>query len=222
MAASPSFRAGLRDGIVILVAVGAFGVAFGALAVDAGIAGWLAILASAIVVSGAAQFAMVGLLAAGAAPVLIATTGLALRHIPMSASLAQMIGPRTPTVRAALAYVLVDETFGLTLHASRRGGLDLVAYKFGADVLLFSGWVSGTAAGVIVGTAADPERWGADVFFPLLFLGLAAPLVRTRRDWIVAGLAVVLALAATVVLSQAWQITGAAAAAAAIGATFRE
>ena len=222
MLANPSFRAGLRDGVVILVAVGAFGVAFGALAVDAGMTGWLAVLASAIVVSGAAQFAMVGLLSAGAAPVLIATTGLALRHLPMSARLAAMIGPRSPTVRAALAYVLVDETFGLTIHASRRGEQNLVAYKFGADVLLYTGWVSGTVIGVILGSAADPESWGADVFFPLLFLGLAAPLVRTRRDWFVAGLAVVLALGATLALSDAWQITGAAAGAAAIGAGFRE
>jgi predicted branched-subunit amino acid permease len=221
MMANPSFRSGLRDGVVILVAVGAFGVAFGALAVNAGLAGWLAIAASVIVVSGAAQFAMVGLLASGAAPVLIATTGLALRHLPMSARLADMIGPRSPTVRAALAYVLVDETFGLTVNASRRGVPDLVAYKFGADVLLFTGWVSGTLIGVILGSAADPERWGADVFFALLFLGLATPLVRTRRDWIVAALAIVVALGSTLLLPEAWQITGAAVVAAAIGAGFR-
>ena len=131
----PSFRSGLRDGLVILVAVGGFGVAFGALTVDAGMAGWLAVLASIIVVSGAAQFTMLGLLSSGAAPVLIATTGLALRHVPMSAKLADMIGPRSPTVRAAIAYVLVDETFGLTINASQRGEQDLVAYKFGAERL---------------------------------------------------------------------------------------
>lgn len=222
MVANASFRAGSRDGAVLLVAVGAFGMAFGALAVDAGLPGWLAVLTSAIVVSGAAQFAMVGLLSSGAAPVLIATTGLALRHLPMSARLASMVGPRSPRVRAALAYVLVDETFGLSVAASRRGERDLVAYKFGADVMLFTGWVAGTVVGVVMGSAMDPAQWGADVFFALLFLGLAAPLVRARRDWIVAGLTVVVALTATLVLPEAWQITGGAATAAAIGAVIRE
>ena len=125
--ANPSFRQGIRDSIFILLAVGTFGVAFGVLAVEAGLSAWLTILASVVIVSGAAQFAMVGLLATGAAPVLVATTGLALRHIPMSAKLAQLIGPQPLRTRLRLAWVLVDETFGLTLRASATGVEDVVA-----------------------------------------------------------------------------------------------
>ena len=87
MSTNASFRAGTKDALVLIPAVGRFGVAFGALAIDAGLAPWLVLLTSVIVVSGAAQFTMVGLLATGAVPVLIATTGLALRHVPMSARL---------------------------------------------------------------------------------------------------------------------------------------
>jgi predicted branched-subunit amino acid permease len=57
---------------------------------------------------------------------------------------------------------------------------------------------------------------------PLLFLGLAAPMIRGRRDWIVAGSAVVAALIATMVLPPAWQITGAAAVASLVGIGFGE
>ena len=222
MRSSPSFRRGLRDGFPVFLAVAVFGVAYGVLAVQAGLAPWLAVLSSVIIVSGAAQFALVGLLAAGPGPVLVATTGLALRHLPMSAKLADLIGVQPPRTRVALAWVLTDETFGLTLRASQVGVPDLVAYKSAADVMLYSAWVAGTALGAVVGGAIDPAALGIDVLFALLFLGLAAPLVRTRRDWLVAGLAVVAALVATVVLPDAWRITGAATVAAVIGTAIND
>ncbi len=217
MLRDPSFRTGLRDGGVLVPAVALFGVAFGALAVEAGLPRWITVLTSVIVVSGAAQFALVGLLASGAVPVLVATTGLALRHVPMGARLAGMIGRRSTGVRVALAWVLVDETFGLTIAAAGRGVADPVRYKAGADIALYSTWVAFTAVGALAGGRVDPETWGATVFFPLMFLALAAPLVRGRRAWIVVAMSVAAALAAVVVLPAAWRVTGAAAAAAAAG-----
>ncbi len=141
MFSSPSFRQGLRDSILIFLAVGAFGVAYGVLALEVGFAPWLAIVSSAVIVSGAAQFAMVGLLGsgAGAIPVLVAATGLGLRHLPMAATLNRLIGPRPAPTRLRLAFVLVDETFGLTLRAADSDVDDLVAYKTAADALLLSG-----------------------------------------------------------------------------------
>ncbi len=199
-----------------------FGVAFGVLAVQAGLAPWLAVVSSLVIVSGAAQFALVELLAGGPGPVLVATAGLALRHLPMSAKLADLIGDRSLGTRVRLAWVLTDETFGLTLRASQTGVPDLIAYKHATDLMLYSAWVAGTAGGALVGREIDPAALGIDVLFALLFLGLAAPLIRTRRDWMVAGLAVVAALLATLVLPDAWQITGAATAAALVGTAIRD
>lgn len=217
-----SFRRGIRDAVPILAAVGAFGVAFGVLAVEAGLEPWLTLLTSVIVVSGAAQFALVGLVATGPAPVLIAATGLGLRHLPMSATVARLIGPQPLATRLRLAFILVDETFGLTVHAARRGEPDLVAYKSAADLMLYTGWLGGTALGAWFGGTVDPAAAGLDVLFGLMFLGLAVPLVRRRRDWVVALLAVVATLAASTLLPEAWQLTGAAAGAAAIGAALHE
>jgi predicted branched-subunit amino acid permease len=116
----------------------------------------------------------------------------------------------------------VDETFGLTVDASRRGVDDLVGYKAAIDLQLYTAWLVGTAIGVMVGPVIDPVALGIEVLFPLLFLGLAAPLLRTRRHWVAAGSAVVLAILATLVLPEAWQVTSAAALAALVGSMIRD
>ncbi len=213
----PAFRRGLVEGAPVLLVVLPFGVAFGVLAVGV-MPGWLAMVTSLLVVSGAAQFAMVGLAAAGPEAILVAATGLALRHVPMSATLSGLIGQQPLPVRAGLAWVLVDESFGLTVDASRRGIDDLVGYKAAIDLQLYTAWMAGTAIGVLVGPVIDPVALGIEVLFPLLFLGLAVPLLLTRRHWVAAGSAVVFAILATLVLPEAWQVTAAAVLAALAGA----
>lgn len=212
-----SFQHGLRDGAPVLLAVAAVGVAYGVVAVQAGLAPWLAVLSSVLVVSGAAQFTLVGLLAAGPAAVLVAVTGLGLRHVPMSASLAQMIGQQPLWTRLRLAWVLVDETFGLTVRAAVLGEEDLVAYKTAADAMLYSGWVAGTAVGAWLGATVDPAAWGVDVVFGLLFVALAAPLVTDLRRVLVAVVAVAATLAAVTWLPTSVQVIAAAAAASVVG-----
>jgi 4-azaleucine resistance transporter AzlC len=219
---NPSFRQGARDSALIVVAVGFFGVAYGVLAVAAGFPAWLATFSSIVIVSGAAQFAMIGLLPAGPIPVLVAALGLGLRHLPMSAALSGLIGPQPLATRLRLSFILVDETFGLTVRAAHRGVTDLVAYKTAADLMLYSAFVVGTIIGALFGGVIDPEALGIDVLFALLFLGLAAPMVKNRRDWVVAAAAVAASIVAAMLLPPAWQITAAAVAASAVGMALGE
>lgn len=214
-----SFRRGTRHAAVLGVTFVAFGAAFGAVAVAAGFSPGLAVASSAVILSGAGQFAVVGLLPQGPVAVLVAATGLALRHVPMSATLARLFPPLPAWRRLLLAYVLVDETFGLTVGAAAHGEPDLVAYKTGADVVLLTGWLGGTALGAALGSRIDVEI--LDALFPLLFLGLAAPLVRGRRAWVTAAAAVAAALLAVPLLPAAWEVTGAAVAAALVGSRVR-
>lgn len=207
----------MRDSVLIFFAVASFGVAYGVLAIDVGLGSWLALFSSMVIVSGAAQFALVGLIAAGPIPVLLAATGLGLRHLPMSATLARLIGPQPLGTRLRLAFILVDETFGLTIRAAAAGVEDLVAYKTAADISLYSGFVLGTAVGVWFGTEIDPQVVGVGVLFGLLFLGLAAPMIERRRDWLVAAASIVATILAIAILPSAWQITSAAVAAAVVG-----
>jgi 4-azaleucine resistance transporter AzlC len=219
---NPSFRQGARDSALIVVAVGFFGVAYGVLAVAAGFPAWLATFSSIVIVSGAAQFAMIGLLPAGPIPVLVAALGLGLRHLPMSAALSGLIGPQPLATRLRLSFILVDETFGLTVRAANRGVADLVAYKTAADLMLYSAFVVGTIIGALFGGVIDPEALGIDVLFALLSLGLAAPMVKNRRDWVVAAAAVAASIVAAMLLPPAWQITAAAVAASAVGMALGE
>jgi predicted branched-subunit amino acid permease len=222
MFGNPSFRKGVRDGLVIVAAVVPFAVAYGVLAVDAGLSRGLTLFSSIIIVSGAAQFAMVGLLAAGPAPVLLAATGLGLRHLPMSARLADMIEAQPLLTRLRLAFILVDETFGLSVRAYDAGVEDVVAFKTAADLMLYTGWVVGTAVGAWFGSSIDPEAAGIGIMFGLLFLGLALPMVKIRRDWVVAGTAVVATLIAIKTLPVAWQVSTAALAASLVGMALDE
>ncbi len=218
---STSFRRGLRDTLPLVPPIAVFGAVFGALAIQAGLTPWLAFLCSLLVVSGSAQMAMVGLIGSGAGPVLLATTGLALRHIPMSATLSEMIGEAPLLRRLQLSWVLVDESYGLTVNAAARGEPDVVAYKSGSDLTLYSTWLASTLAGALLGSRLDQVAVDLGIVFPLVFLGLAASVIRIRSQWITAGLAVVAALVAVSVLPVAWQISGAAIAAAAIGSRFK-
>jgi predicted branched-subunit amino acid permease len=218
---SSSFRRGLRDTFPLVPPVAVFGAVFGALAVQAGLSPWLTMLSSLIVLSGAAQVAMAGLLASGAAPVLLATTGLALRHLPMSAALSGLIGDAPIHRRVQLAWVLVDETFGLTVNASRDPSVDLVSFKSAADLVLYVTWLTSTAAGAFLGADVDTSRLGIEVIFPLVFLGLAAPLLRNRRQWMTAGLAVLAVVSAVLALPSEWRVTAAAIVAAVIGSRFK-
>ena len=221
MKVSPSFRRGLRDALALVPPIAVFGAVFGALAVQAGLTPWLTILTSLIVVSGAAQVAMVGLLASGAAPVLLATTGLALRHIPMSAALSNLLGQAPIHHRVRLAWVLVDETFGLTVNAARDATVDLVSFKSAADLAVYVTWLGASAVGAFFGADVDTSRLGNEVVFPLVFLGLAAALLRHRRHWITAGLAALTAVAAVVFLPSEWRVTASAIIAAALGSRIK-
>ncbi|HEY6629646.1 MAG TPA: AzlC family ABC transporter permease [Acidimicrobiia bacterium] len=222
MFGNPSFRQGAREAFFLVFAVGAFALAYGVLAVDAGFSPALTLFSSAIIVSGAAQFTMVGLVAAGPVPILLAATGLGLRHLPMSAKLADIIGPQPLRTRLRLAFILVDETFGLTIRAYDAGVEDPVAYKTAADLMLYTGWIIGTAIGAWFGSSIDPGAVGIGVLFGLLFMGLAAPMVNVRRDWVVAGASVVATLIAMKTLPVAWQISTAAFAASLVGLVIDE
>lgn len=201
--------------VAVASAIGVFGVVYGAVA-NSVLGPWLTIGSSVTMFSGAAQFTMVGLLAAGATPlaVLVGVFPLALRHLPLGV----LVRPRvhaTRVRRALLACFLTDETVGLALTRPESPARTMTV----VGGLAYAAWIVGTGAG-IAGASVDGLRPLADALFPVLFVGLAAVTVRSAGD---AWRAVAAGACAAVVLSIAPEAgvlgaLGVAAGAAAFGA----
>lgn len=161
-----------------------FGVVYAVFARDAGLSIVETQALSLLVFAGSAQFSAAGLFATGAAAVEIVLTTLLLnvRHVLYGLSLGRRVridGWRRPLA----AYFLTDEAFGVVAAQSRP----TFGFLLGAELSLFVTWNLATLAGALVGGAIpDPTELGVDLVFPLAFLALLVPLVRTGVELVVA------------------------------------
>jgi predicted branched-subunit amino acid permease len=167
------------------VAIAVFGVLYGAAARPL-IGPELTILSSLIIFSGATQFTVIGLLAAGAAaPAVLATAAiLNVRHLMMGAVLRSSLGS-SRLKRALLAWFLLDESFGFTMLAAERVPPGQERIEVAERTLLVTGlccyaaWLLGTGLGILGAGLPGLEGVAAAVF-PVLFIALAALTARTR------------------------------------------
>lgn len=197
-----------------------FGMAYAVSALAAGFSPLETVLFSVLACSGAAQMASVGLAAAGSGPlaIVLTTLGLSLRHVLYGLSLATWLPRLTHPPTPLLAATVFDEGFGLATREAAEGR-GSAGFLFGANGLLYVAWVAATLAGVILGQLLpDPETLGLDVIFPLSFLALLLPLIRTRRDVAVAVVAGAAALLLRGVFGAGPSVVVAIAGAAALGA----
>ena len=163
-------RSALATVLPVAAAIGVFGVVFGAAARPV-LGAPLTLMTSVVVYSGAAQFTMVGMLAAGASAwsVLWALAVLNLRHLALGALLRPRLDHLSRARRAGLAWFLIDETVGLALVSPRSPARTLVL----AGPALYGAWVTGTVIGVLGAGLPGLEELAAAVF-PVLFIALAA------------------------------------------------
>jgi predicted branched-subunit amino acid permease len=170
------------------------GTVFGTGAVAAGIAPLTAVLMSALVYSGATQFAILPLWRdAGTAVLVLTAFVLSLRFSLMAVSAAPGLVRLPRPARGVLAFWLTDETYALAV--SRRGGKMDPPYLLGAGVLLYLAWIVGTVLGVWFGASVPSEFSGpAQAVFPIAFVALTALCCATRTAAVVAVLAAVLSV----------------------------
>ena len=199
-----SRRRMVLDSLGIIASATGFGLVYGLSARAAGFSPLEATGMSVIVFAGASQFAAVGYLLGGFswAGIVLLTAFINARHFLYSAALAPYFADRPRWLRAALAYVLTDEAFALSLsHFRRIGRADLPAYWWAAIGVTFIPWNLATLAGVLVGGAIpEPARFGLDVIFPAAMIGLAIGLITGRRELVAAIVGGVVAVA----VSLAW------------------
>jgi len=198
MRATRSVREILLTAAPIALAVFVFAVSFGVLAITARIPGWAAVLMSALVFAGSAQFAALGVITAGGAVVTAVITGglLNLRYVATGIAVAQSL-PGGPLLRALLGQLVVDESYAMAAAAGVPGRPDRrTLLVTGAS--LYSVWVLGTLAGTLVGPVlGNPTRLGLDAAFPALFTALLWPMLSARHAvrCAIGGALVALALA---------------------------
>ena len=187
-------RAIVRDGLAVGVATGAYGVSFGAVGVAAGLSVLQTCALSLLMFTGASQFALVGVVAAGGAPLSGAATALLLgtRNTLYGLRLAPLLGWRGWR-RAAAAHVLIDESTAMSVNRPDRSRARLGFLSTGLAVFVL--WNAATAVGALAGEAmGDPRTYGLDAAVGAAFLALLWPRLHDTRNRVVAALAAAVAL----------------------------
>ena len=114
--------AGARRCVPIAISGCGIGLVFGTLAGQAGLGAGEAVLMSALVFSGAAQFVVLGLWVAPlpVATIVFATLVVGLRHVLMGVALAPVFS-KLPRLKAyGSAFFMADENWALTLRRVRQ------------------------------------------------------------------------------------------------------
>lgn len=181
----------MRDGVPYAGVAFLLSFSFGAVAMEAGAPALAAVVMSAVVFAGSAQFAVIGILAGGGGAV-AAVAAAALvnsRFLPMGFALGPSLrGGRLR--RAVQGQAVVDSSWAMSARGD--GGYDR-SHLFGNTGLQYVGWVLGTTGGVL-GGGLDVRALGLDAVFPVFFLALVIPELRDRWAAVVAGLASLVAL----------------------------
>ena len=185
-----------RDCLVVSLAVGVSGVTFGVFAEAAGFDLPRIVVMSALVFTGASQFAAVGVIDDGG------TGGAAVGSALLLATRNALYGPvvrkslpDSTLPRLGAAHLVIDETTAMAVaQPDRRSGWD--AFWF-TGVTLWICWNLGSLAGAALGAVlSTPETWGLDAAFPAIFVALLATHLRTPAGRVASIIAAAIALGA--------------------------
>lgn len=185
-----------REGLVLAIAVGVVGVTFGVLADAAGLSLAQIIVMSALVFTGASQFAAVSVVDTGG------SGGAAIGSALLLAARNALYGPVVARLlppgwlpRAASAHFVIDETTAMA--AIRADDGEARDAFWWTAIWLWSLWNVGSIGGALLGSViGEPETWGLDAAFPAAFIALLAPHVRRRPGQVaaIAGAAIAIGL----------------------------
>lgn len=192
-------RAVLRDSLSVAIPVGTYGAAFGAAAIAGGFSVLQACALSLLLFSGASQFAVVGVMAGGGAPLSAITTAalLGIRNGLYGLRMAPILKLRGAQ-RLLSAQITIDESTGVSIAQESRGpaAMRFGFYATGVGVFVF--WNIFTLLGALGAEAiGDPATIGLDAAVPAAFLGLLWPRLTNNKIRIGAVAAVFLSLVLT-------------------------
>jgi 4-azaleucine resistance transporter AzlC len=185
-----------REGLLLAVAVGVVGVTFGVLADAAGLTLAQIVVMSALVFTGASQFAAVSVVDAGGSGA--AAVGSAMLLAARNALYGPVVDPVLPRSRGrrlVATQLVIDETTAMA--SVQEDPADAADAFWWTGIWLWSLWNLGSVGGAQLGSViGDPETWGLDAAFPAAFVALLAPHLRTAPGRVAAGLGAVVAVGA--------------------------
>jgi 4-azaleucine resistance transporter AzlC len=176
------------------LAGGVLALSFGVLAREAGFSALGAMVMSAIVFAGSAQFAAISIIAAGGGvgAAIGAAALMNSRFLPMGIALAPSL-QGSALRRALQGQAVVDASWAMANQGEGRFDRH---FLFGASAVQYVTWLGGTAIGAFAGDAlGDPRTLGLDAIFPAFFLALLLPELRDARSRGVALAGALIALA---------------------------
>jgi 4-azaleucine resistance transporter AzlC len=180
-----SFLGGVRAALPYAAVGGLLSMSFGVLARDTGFPVEAAIVMSAVVFAGSAQFAAVAILAGGgsAGAAIAAAALMNSRFLPMGVALGPSL-PGKPLLRAVQGQTVVDASWAM---ANRGDGTFDRWFLFGSTAPQYVTWMAGTTLGALGGDLlGDTSRFGLDAIYPMFFLALLIGEITDRRAALVA------------------------------------
>ena len=187
----------LRQCLSVSVATGAYGISFGAVSVAAGLSLWQTIALSALLFSGASQFAVVGIVATGGAGAAAVATSslLGMRNGLYGLQMSRLLGVRGLR-RVPAAHLTIDESTAVAIGQPEPSAQRLGFWGTGIAVYVL--WNLTTILGALVGDAlGDPRRFGLDAAAPAAFCALLWPRLKSGDARAVAAVAAVIAVVVT-------------------------
>lgn len=184
-ARSVSLRAGFRAAMPYSAVGFLLSMSFGIVAREAGFPAVAAIVMSAVVFAGSAQFAAVAIIASGgtATAAVAAAALMNSRFLPMGIALGPSL-PGGPVVRAAQGQAVIDASWAM---ANRGDGTFDRWFLFGSTAPQYVTWIAGTMLGALGGGLfSDPSRFGLDAIYPTFFLALVIAEIKDRTTLFIA------------------------------------
>ncbi len=169
----------LRACVIVSLAVAPTGVTFGVVADAAGFDLARIVVMSALVFTGASQFAAVGVINDGGSGGAAVGSALLLgARNALYGPVMRRALPSSAPARMGAAQFVIDETTAVsTAQTDRRHAAG--AFWF-CGVLLWLVWNACSVAGALLGAVlGTPETWGLDAAFPAILVALLATHVRT-------------------------------------------
>lgn len=176
----------------VALATGIYGVSFGAIGVAAGLDVLAVMLLSLLMFSGASQFAFVGVVAAGGAPI-TAIASAWLMGVRNSFYALRMNPEFEPKgfMRLLRAQLTIDESNAVSAAQQGYKDRDLGFWLTGIGVFVF--WNLATLLGALGGNLiGSVDVWGLDAAAAAAFLGLLWP--RLKENLLLAALGALVAL----------------------------